>query len=619
MIRDSPSHIYHSALPFSPSSSWIRRCYEAELVGGARVLMELPDKWGECSRIIPVKLFSKTFAHWGDMIAVQSDFDIVLLDAITGITTSVLFSSTGPLSFLEFSQGGALLLSGGIYDCARIWDVQTGGVIRIFDPSTIGAVISISPDGTTVAQGTNDGAIHLWDVRTGKSHSIETGQDLRVKHIRFSPVDSRRLISSSLDGTIQQWDVAGQQIGPPCKGGTDDLAYAADGTRFVSCGEGVATVQDSNSGAVVVELPVPGYGDSRRCCFSPDGRFVAVSLGSTIRIWDITIPGARLVGRLDEHINTITSLSFPSFLISASTDNTMRFWQISSFLADSKPADHIAAPQGSKTIKSVNLFAKDGVVVTSDESGVVKTWDLMTGRCASSFSTPAKGPRDMYMADDALILIWWEDEEKWYHIWDVEKSQLLQRFRSSFYRIEDANISGDAGEVLGNRRSSRGVGDIKVSGDGSKIFGVCLDQIEVISMQTGEITSRLEVTFEGGGSLDLCVRGSMLGIDRLCREGWEFWGYKVSRFQWLQNQFRLDPVDPPPSPGRSPYRPIIRWIMDTVTKRHVFRLPERYLDPYMKVVWDGRYLLIWSSSKGIVVVDFDHVIQTLATVPRSFF
>ena len=89
-----------------------------------------------------------------------------------------------------------------------------------------------------------------------------------------------------------------------------------------------------------------------------------------------------------------------------------------------------------------------------------------------------------------------------------------------------------------------------------------------------------------------------------------FWGVEASDFGDLSNQLRLDLAHPPSLPRGSIDRPITRWIMDTVTKRQVFRLPERYLDPHAEVIWDGQYLLIWSS-KGVVVVDFNYVVQTL--------
>ena len=555
--------------------------------------MGLPDQWSTCSRTILLQGQPTSFAHCGDIIGLGMESNVVLLDAITGNRTSVLSGHTETISSLEFSQGGALLLSRSYGEAVKLWDVQTGGVIRTFsDNTSVVLAASISPDGTTVALGTNDGTIRLWDVRTGQCHSIETGQDNLVKLIRFSPADSRRLISSSFDGTIQQWDVGGHQIGPSYQeGGLRDLAYASDGARFVSCAGWVATVRDSESAAVVIQLDVPDRTLLRRCCFSPEGTFVACATADTIYVWDVVISGARLVGRLTGHSNHITSIAFPSSLISASQDPSIKFWQSSSFLADSKTTDHMATLHGSTPIKSVNLFSKDATVVTTDEFGTVKTWDLMTGRCKSSCSTPAKGERDTHLAGGTLILVWWAYKEERYHIWDVSKGQLLRKVCSS----------------------CGGVRDVKISGDGSRIFGLCANYIEALHTQTGEVAGRVATTTSQ--MYRLFVRGSKVGVHNPCRRGWDFGGLEVSEFGEFPNPPRLDLIDW--STGRDGTAPsaerVMRWIGDTVTGRPVFHLPERYIKPDTEIIWDGRYLLIWSRSGEVVIMDFERPVQTFPT------
>ena len=104
-----------------------------------------------------------------------------------------------------------------------------------------------------------------------------------------------------------------------------------------------------------------------------------------------------------------------------------------------------------------------------------------------------------------------------------------------------------------------------------------------------------------------------MAIDPLYRQGWDFGGRKVY-FGDLSNQFRLDLADSSPGGRRGVDR-----IVDTVTGRWVFHLPERYMDSFASVLWDGRYLLIWSLSGEVVVVDFTYVVQTLPTAVSGVF
>ena len=585
-IHDSPSHIYHTALPLSPSSSWIRKFYKAEVDGEVRVLVGLPDQWDTCSRTIHLGGSTKASAYGGDMIAVGLRSNVVLLlDAVTGRRTSALRGHKDDIHSLAFSLDATLLVSRD-HNTVNLWDVQTGGVIRAFDDYTSAtSAVSISPDGTTIALGTSDGAIRLWDVRTGRCCSIERHQDGEVTVIRFSPVDSRRLLSSSCDRTVQQWDVGGHQIGSSLREADDveDLAYSSDGTCFVSCGGRVVTVRDSESGVLVVKIRASHF--VRRCCFSPDGRFIACAAEKTILFWDITIPGAPLVGHLVGHSNPISFLAFPSSLISGSEDQTMKFWQTSSLLADSTATDQMVAPE---PITSLKLFAGERTVVTYHHHGVVKTWDLATGRLKSSFSTPAQGVQDTHLAGDTLIMVWYMEGEAGYRIWDVYKGQPLRKLSSTAL-----------------------VYDIKISGDGSKIFGLCAHGIQAVSMQTGKVVGHVDLW--ASREERLIVDGFTVGIKNANRNrGWDFGGPKVSDLGEFSAQPRLRVVGW--SPGRRVSNPC--WIKDIETGRLVFRFPaERYMKKGTEIEWHGRYLLVWTlspenwplSAVGLVIMDFDPV------------
>ena len=142
---------------------------------------------------------------------------------------------------------------------------------------------------------------------------------------------------------------------------------------------------------------------------------------------------------------------------------------------------------------------------TSDSSGVVKTWDIATGRCKSSFSTPAKGPQDTHLLNDTLIIVWYKGKGntvlgEW-HIWDVGEGQLLR------------TVDWPLGHPL----------DLKISGDGSKLFVLSTGTIEAVSMETGEYAGHIRNESNVGEPRGpLIVHGSNVWLSRQKRMGWEF-------------------------------------------------------------------------------------------------
>lgn len=235
-----------------------------------------------------------------------------------------------------------------------------------------------------------------------------------VVALRFSPVDSRRLLSLSWSGTVCQWNIDGHQIRTSYHEADEmyDLAYTPDGTCFVLCGGRTATVRDSAFGAVVLEFDAPDQATLGECCFSPDGRFFACRADSIIYAWDVTISGSRPVGHV-EHSNSIAFIAFSSSFISGSYDHSMKIWQSSSFLQDSVTTSGWLRPP-------VRQWSSPSI--------------YLTGGPKSSFPTPAKGKRGTHLVSDTLVIVWLTGEERECNIWDVYKGQLLRSSRTQIYR-----------------------------------------------------------------------------------------------------------------------------------------------------------------------------------------
>ncbi|CAD8142265.1 unnamed protein product [Paramecium pentaurelia] len=234
--------------------------------------------------------------------------------------------------------------------------------------------LCFSPDGTTLASGSGDNIINLWDVKTAKVKSKLEGHRDWVTSLCFSP-DGTTLASGSGDNTIRLWDVKTEKLNQELSGHRYDvnsICFSPDGSTLASGSDDKSiSLWDVKTGKE--KYKIQGHSEGvLSVCFSPDGTTLASSsYDKSIRLWDILTGQQK--GKLDGHEGTVYSVRFSpdgSTLASGSEDESIRLWDV-------QKQQEIQKLIGQNGIIFCLCFSSDGrILVSGGENKTIIFWDI---------------------------------------------------------------------------------------------------------------------------------------------------------------------------------------------------------------------------------------------------
>lgn len=290
-------------------------------------------------------------------------------------------------------------------------------------------------DGTTVFYSGTDYVVRRWQVREGREGAPIPGIEPNDMSMLATDAQGKWLAFGN-SSAIVLWDLAADKRGGPAL-----------------------------AGHVQVKRGTHMHTSVHRLAFSPEGRFLATTAGSQIKVWDLTTGTERAA--LQGHANLIEGIAFlPSGekLVTAGSDGTVKLWN---------PAvvDRAMTLKGPDSFMAA-AFSPDGRLLATGGGRGLLLWNPQTGKQVRALEGHqmlveclAFHPDGTHLVSGTSDFPHQNGRTNELFVWEVNTGRLVQRLEGN----------------------GPGISYVGYSRDGRKLASVSKGTIHIWQMATGQI------------------------------------------------------------------------------------------------------------------------------------
>jgi WD40 repeat protein len=374
------------------------------------------------------------YSEDGKTVALAIANTIRLCDPDTGMEVRQIPAPAGAVMLL-FAPDSKTLAVKGRDRIIRLVETETGNELHKLGESSLTVPANIaflragandtrdmafSADGKTIA--TADGnTLRMWDTATGKEQPLAGGHRGPVSALSISS-DGKTLLSRGADNFVRVWDVA--QAEERCQfrepQGTNCVAFAPDGrTIALGTADGMIHMHEAATGKQTSQFRAHGNGGASTLVFSSDGKTLAsyAFADNAVRVFDVAKA---------TQIQHISLQADNPALAGAIAVRGGVFGAGGLNLAFSPDGTTVVARAAANTLPAM-LAAGAPMPAPGATAGVVRMWDVATGKEIRKFALPGRGVGASALSPDGRALAT-ENDDQTVSVWEIASGKERGRF-----------------------------------------------------------------------------------------------------------------------------------------------------------------------------------------------